>query len=462
MRSIKDFFALEKTFLTSCLDFQDRRTWSYLRIFIGEKFILNNIPGEKNQKGVIKRGVQNFFWGFTFLFKRNVNIAFVSSNQRKLMNGKMVHPLDLLPKDELENLLFIELPIETHISKDLLLNKRAISRYLFLAIEGVTLQFLKLFSNRNLKDDKLISEHFNVHIDSQYYANRLQANYITGKVILKWFKPKKIFCLVPYTIMGIVKASKEKNIPVIEFQHGYAGNSHRAYVRNLVGSDEYYPDYFCSWGIYEKDMLSSNTCNYIDKEKVASLGHFYLDYLKSEEGNILNRNKHKVYKTNFKYLVAVSLQDPLEDVYIDFISLAAQINNEIAFLMLPRSKPALYYKQFNLPSNVFFDNDISTYEGIILADIHSTIWSTTAFEALFFKKRNVLINPNNLSKNTFGNTLSESTNTQFAESPTKYISYIIEKPQRAGTIDSSNYFFKPNFEQNLKEWIEVLNKKERL
>lgn len=462
MRSIKDFFDLEKNFLTSYPSFQDRLNWPYLRIFIGEKFILNNKPGERNQKGALIRGFKNFFWGFKYLFKRNVNIAFVSSNQRKLMNGKMIHPLDLLPKDELENLLFIELPIETHPSKDLLLNKRVISRYLFLAIEGLVLQIFKLFSNRNLKEDKLISEHFKVNIDSQYYTNRLQANYIAGKIILKWFKPQKVLCLVPYTIMGIVKASKEMNIPVIEFQHGYAGNSHRAYVRNLGGSDEFYPDYFCSWGIYEKDMLSSNACNYIDKEKVVALGHFYLDYLKSEEDNILNRNNHKVYKTKFKYLVAVSLQDPLENIFIDFIRSAAQINNEVAFLILPRSKSQSYYQQFNLPSNVFVDNEISTYEGIILADIHSTIWSTTAFEALFFKKRNVLINPNNLSKNTFGNTLSESTNTQFAESPEQYVSYIIENPKLLETKGSFNYFFEPNFEQNLKDWIEVLNKKEKL
>jgi hypothetical protein len=456
MRSIDDFFRFEKNFFQKKGTNKIYEIWPFLRIYFGEQFILDNQPGETNSKMVLKKGLTSFFYGIKNLFKNYEYIAFISSNQRKNIDGYQIHPFELLPKQYLDKCLFIELPVPKHEVKEKIRHKYIISRYFLLFFEMLIIFFLKLTTNKQIKLIDELNNHFSTTINVYYLEIRFKASFLIGKVICKIWNPKVIFCTVPYSLMGYIKAAKEKNIIIIELQHGFVGETHRAYVNQLNFDKNLYPDYFFSWGDYEQNILSSNKCNYLEKERIFPVGHFYLDYLKKNEIRQISikRNKYSTYEV----LIAVSLQDPLEHIILPFIIEVAQNRSNVGFLLLPRSKPHEYYKKYNLPNNVISDSSISTYEGIIISDIHTTVRSTTAFEAIYFEKPNILMNDNNQSFNSFGNILGDKNGVFYASSPAEFIEYI-EIVMNVSSPLECTFFIEDRFIDSLSEaMIKIINK----
>jgi hypothetical protein len=453
MKNINDFFKLEHDFFAEKKDNELFKIWPYLRIYFGEQVTLNNTPGENNSKGVVKKGLQYFFYGFKNLFRSYDSIAFISSNQRKKIDGYQVHPFELLPKQDLDKCLFIELPVPTHENIQKLKHKYITSRYFFLLFELIIVKILQLTTKRNTQLFDELNTHFSTKINGHYLENRLNASYLIGKLMFSIWKPKIIYCTVPYTLMGYIKAAKEKKITVVELQHGFVGETHRAYVNRLNFDKSLYPDYFLCWGSYEQEILSSHQCNYLEKERILPVGHFYLDYLKNNEVKqiITKRKKYSAYKV----LIAVSLQDPLEHIILPFIIEVAQNRSDCGFLLLPRSKPHDYYKKYNLPNNVILDSSISTYDGIIISDIHTTVWSTTAFEALYFEKPTILINEDNLASNFFESILSSKNGVFYASSQAEFIEYI-EIGMNVSLPTVSTFFLELRFIESLSEAIQKI------
>ena len=458
IKNIKEFFDLERRADLKGLEVGDYSLWSFLRTYYAEEFVLSNNPGNKPSVGLAAQGVKALGYGLRYLFGNYEYLAFTAGNQRKLMDGKWVHPLDLLPPNIRRKTLFIELPILGHKQRTDLPDPRVVSRFWMILREFLWIKTRKTSDYENMAAAAgEIGKSFDVSLNVGYLLKRFYAGHAVMESVLDRYQPKAVFCAVSSTMTNYILACKERNIPVIEIQHGYIGTTHRSYnlVRDL--GTKLYPDYFLGWGDYEKQFFSDPTNHFITSDRVFTVGNFYLDGI--QERGTETRLRHRELLRQYASTVALSVQDPLEKQMMPFLIDVALALPEVAFLILPRTRNEAYYREhFTLPDNFLFFPELNTYEGILISDLHTTIWSTTAFESLALGRANLLINPDNMAFDVFGHLLNEESCTYYAGSPEEFarklplaLAVTEGKARAAGTR-----FFRSKFVENIEDAVKKI------
>lgn len=429
--------------------------WPYLRIYLGsldDYFATTS----KSRFFIIKTFFTSIFYGFFQLFKSYNYFFFSDTKERRkigqLLVDKSIDPIiDILPKS-----LTIEIPLPNHFKRKNIPQRRIISKVLFYFIETL---YVKLFLNFiKIENEQLIKQILSekkLELNYKSVIKKLISQYKITQLISRIYKPKAVFIICYYTNIGRILAFKEKQIPVIEIQHGVINDRHLAYNIFKSFSTQYFPDYLFSFGNNEKD-LSESVSFYLSNNKVFPIGSYYLDFINS---NPIVNNQISKFRNEFKYLICVSGQNHYtESFLISFLKSVTGLCSEIVFLYVPRDN-TFNDKKYNLNRNIIVLTDLNCYEVISVCDFHATVFSSCALEAPSLGVRNVLINIDGLSKLHYGDVLNNPQTTVYADSSLEFIDLVKEsKHIEKELIRALNQsIIVPNYNKNLLNALNELN-----
>lgn len=439
---------IEEKYLVEKIKVNGLYFWPFVRNYIGSQIHFNQDREVKISSKNIVTLITSLNYGFFNLFKKVDYLFISSSDQRRNIDDQFTERMDyFIEKLNPKKCLLIEQTNPKHFDINKVKTKNISSKTWFYLLEKIVSYFI--FTK--IENEEILINVLNEYQLKTNYKNlskKFHSQYIIFKTFLKIKKPKKVFLTVAYVNCARVKAAKDLGIEVIEFQHGIINKSHYGYnVSKLIDSN-FYPDFLLSFGEKEIEVFDSNN-HYIEQDNVLSLGSFYIDHLL----NVSNNKKHpKIIELSKKYkqIIAFSCQDAFDDLWIPFLTDIAIQAKDLAFILMPRHKSIDFYEKFSFPQNVSFIPELNTYEIILQVDIHTTINSTTAIEAVSLGTQNVLINIDNLSKRYLNNVLKEFT--YYADTPKEFIDIVqkIKAVEKKNVINSNSLNIKPNFQENIE------------
>ncbi|MFV0331774.1 MAG: hypothetical protein ACK5KL_18455 [Dysgonomonas sp.] len=360
---------------------------------------IGNHPVKLN-KMVIKYLLEGIFLKSHSFFTKYDSWVFSNSERRKLLTKKYIDRVaSIVSSDKNQSCLFIENP-------SLVGHKQPTDDIIF--SEAVFLLLSYIFSilffrkrKINIDTSKLIEleEKYNIKINFQPQLRRVIGQYFCLKFILKFRKPKQVFIVYPSGYYGYILALKEKKIPIIELQHGIIYELHPSY-NNYVDDDFliFKPDYILTYGDRDRRCLVS--LKYLDQNHIFPIGNYMLwlyKQTKTENSSYLKNILSKVPSS--KKIIAVTCTVNDLELFIDLIKEINNIDNSFYFLLVPR-----------IENNIPLDSSIGVivnpsktniYEIIKCCNIHLTQVSTCALEALYFSKRSLIYEPNNVDESFF-------------------------------------------------------------
>ncbi|HAP61450.1 MAG TPA: hypothetical protein DCR93_18780 [Cytophagales bacterium] len=427
--------------------------WPFLRVPFFTRYLYDNAANVQPSLGLAWKLLPSLLFGFRQYFKKYDYIYFSTTNNRRKIGDQYWDRADVV-KELFPKTLILETPQPRHYEKGRYPHAAA-SRLPLIAIETILAKFI----NRRLKltGSSILADLQN-ELSKPLGARGLACRYLAQEKVMRWviklYRPKAVFFVVPYINSGYVRACSQAGIPTLEFQHGIITRAHFGYAVTKNVDSSAYVDYLLSFGKVEKEMFGDDL-HYVKSSHVLPVGSLFVekmrDHFVPHQGLAAKIQKYSLS-------VAISLQDPFEDSLIPFLKQAANQMPEVLFLMLPRHKREADYQKYELPSNVVFEPAINSYQGILQCDIHSTINSTMAIEALFLGRSNVLINVHNYAKDYFLADLPESDINHYADSPEGYVQIL--KDKHFGTpeecVAMSERFIASDFKTKVQDAVHFL------
>ena len=242
--------------------------------------------------------------------------------------------------------------------------------------------------NIPFKDIELLFESLKLSISETKINKTLRRFfYLTSYYIklLKETNPKVIFLVSSYSLpkMALIKAAKNLDIPSIELQHGHVFPEHIGYIYKTVLSRDLFPDYFWSFGKYFSEILINNSLMF-DPHKIKEIGFFNFELQKTSSV----KNEFPFLKRLIeKKVILFSSQKTVRKEFKEFIlGLSEELPEDhiILYKPHPSETDALdFYQSFTECKNIILINDsnISSIDLMKLSHFHTTVYSTTAFEA---------------------------------------------------------------------------------
>ena len=269
------------------------------------------------------------------------------------------------------------------------------------------------------------------------------------KTWLKIFpNPKLVLVSVAYTNFGYIRAFKERGVKVVEFQHGLITKNHHAYFYTKSFDAIQFPDEIATVGLKEKNVFDDE--NNFPVKSIMPIGSYILDYYVGKT----------VKNTSFQKRVLFAMQDgEIGEKLIQFIVEIIKILPKNIELIIQPRRTAIseYYKSYPEIKNVSVSSQ-DFYSELLTCDIHSTVYSTTAIEALSLGKQNILINIDNLSVEQLHAVIGENEYTFIANTPSEFLELIsvnsfVEKDL---IIKSNNLNVKSGYKNNINKLLEEI------
>lgn len=447
---------IEESYDTQSILLEGVCIWPIIRFKINEEIRKNK--GLKSRTFLLNRSIYKklltaSFYGIWEIFKikKYEYWIFSSSDRRKKIRNiyvdRVAEPLAV----SLPNSLMIEnpYPLGRHFKKKQLNDCNIISRTLFFAGTKVSGIFLK--RNLPIKNEEVLVEILTengISIDYIRVLNNYLAQYRFMKLLLSMTKPKAVFFVYAASSMGFIRAIKEKEIPVIEIQHGIINKSHYAYNVYKDFGKLLFPNYLMTYGQNELKIFNQNNY-FIEQRNVFPVGYFFLDeFLKSP----LRESYRNDLRNRFKKVIVFSLQDPFEEYTFDFLRRVSSLDPSLLYILVPRDiKKA--YNNLNLGENVKIERSLNIYECLKMADFHASINSTCAIESLYFGVPNILFDYKNWASEYYNEILVDPKHTKYIKSPEEFITVIKDHEFHSKEIivEKSKVLIKRNFWENVKE-----------
>lgn len=426
--------------------------WVKSRIF-HEMMTGKEVLQEKDS-GVLWLQIKSLLYGWWNFFRRYDAWIFTSSAERRLLDGVYFDKLfDFAGNQTGLKAWVLELRLFQVYPFRKIASKYASSRSLLMLPEEVYSRlFLRKIHVENLELLQEIQQELGTHVNVHAVARKYLAQYAIMRFLLKIRKNPKLVCLsVSYTTFGYIRAFREKGIPVIEFQHGLISDEHYAYNYRMPLDSIQFPDYLASIGRFEQSVFANG--NTFPLKQVFPVGSYILDHYQSAKPE----RSGAAVET-----IAVSLQDGEENfAIIPWIIAAATALPGVDFYLKPRrTSIADYQQRFSFPENVHFEEERNIYALMADCDVHTTIYSTCAVEALSLGVPNILVDHNGLAKSQLGNQLLDNPHTYFAKDPADFISFArdLRLPGKEDVIAGNTKNIAHNYRANLKTCINtVLN-----
>ena len=282
--------------------------------------------------------------------------------------------------------------------------------------------------------------------------------------LLREISPEVVFIKCGYGRfhMALSQVCREFNIPSIELQHGIIANYHVGYVKATESENrDCVPEYLLTYGDAFSDVVKKGSL--FNPNKAISVGFPYLEEVKTSLP--FADNKLKDFISNLSVTILITSQwtvaDEIKNFVIKMSKELGKLEKNIGIIFKPHPRDWRDYSDMGKYQNIFLASKYDdTYELMKIADIHSTVYSTSGIEALAFGKPNIFIEvkKTNMKEIIY---IVDNRTSFIVNSPQQYIKkleYILLNYERLSkeALKTSEIFFKPNALQNIKEFLETI------
>ena len=472
---------IEQKYHTDTIRLSDgTRLWNLLRIFLYSNF--QKLGEQTTQKKISTHSVKSIISLFKESFiplrlPKNITVCGFSSGESRKLYNNTYYDIYLDPLYEIlgDNLAVFEWPetsgyrrkydhpifsrhhVPMHVplwSKtfwNLLSNKLTGRKNFSLKSEDVLQDIIRYIStSASVDKNKLTNDIYDfitvfVHIKHFLYN------------ILKKIKPKAVLIRCGYGRfpMALSQACRELGIPPIELQHGLITGYLPAYRRTTPTTNtDCIPEYLLAHGEIYANMVRNG--NLFDKDKVISTGYPYLQHI------LMQRKKTSSLKQTFspfphnilftsQWIVATEIKD----FVIKVADQLEQTHMNIGILFKPHPYDKNDYTDLRKNKHIILiDKYEDTFKLFSLADIHSTVYSTSGLEAMAFGTPNIFVDIYNMTHNTTTPYIVASP-TRFVESVNTILSHY--QDASAETKAVADLFFTPEPEKHFKNFFTDIN-----
>lgn len=199
--------------------------------------------------------------------------------------------------------------------------------------------------------------------------------------ILETLNPENILMICHYHKEGLIYAAKKLNINIVEYQHGLISKSDIFYnfpheVKEIK-KDCLFPNEIRTYGNYWSNVLLNG--NFLEKSKIKVVKYFF--YLST----YISKKDEKYLKSfvNNRKVILVTTQTYLSKDFILYVDNLIEVLDKRYCIVIkphPNEKTKVYNKY--LESHDILISNVSTEFLLSKANIHITIYSSTAFDAL--------------------------------------------------------------------------------
>lgn len=392
----------------------------------------------------------SIFYGVHNIFRRYEVWAFTTSSERREVEGKYHDKIvDFIGNETGYKTLVIEQRLFQYIPYRKIASKYALSRSFFLVFEEL---YKRLFLGKvKVENEELMQKVIDEiagGVDHSGIIKKYLAQYKLMKFWLKLLpKPKAVFISVAYTNFGYIRAFHEAGIKVVEVQHGIITKNHHAYYYHTEFNKIQFPEYLITVG--EKEVKVFDNENAYPIKNVVPLGSWIIDHYKDYPK-----------KSSEKPTILFAMQDGvMSELFLRFIlDLKKKIEDKYKIVVQPRrNRKEAFLVEFPELIDVAFSTK-HFYAAVREADIHCTVYSTTAIESLSLGVPNILVNIQNQSEEQLGAILGENPFTYIVDTVDEFVDVLHGlKEVDASSVASSNDFnIKSGYKANAMKFVKEL------
>ena len=472
---------IEKKYPTDSLRLSDgTRIWNLLRIFLYSHF---QKPDDKTikkklSKNNIKSILTVFKEGFIPLnLPKDITVCGFSSSESRKLYHDTYYDIYLDPLYEIlgDNFAVFEWPETTGYRRKY--DRPVYSRHhVPMHIPLWSKTFWDLFShqitgrkNFTLESEELLQQIIEyigttANIDTAKLTKDI-VDFITVFVSIKYFlygilkriKPRAVLIRCGYGRfpMALSQACRELRIPAIELQHGIITSYLPAYRRATPTTNkDCIPEYLLAQGEIYAELVRNG--NLFDKDKVISTGYPYLQKtLKEKKQDPQLKETFSAFPHTILFTSQWIVADEIQDFIVTVADQLEEQHLNVGILFKPHPYDTKNYSKLKKYKHiVLIDKYEDTFKLFTIADIHSTVYSTSGLEAMAFSIPNIFVDLYNLT--------DDVTTPYLVHSPTQFVASlttILANYQHAITETKAiaDLFITPSPQQHLIKFFKDLH-----
>ncbi|MBN1280607.1 MAG: hypothetical protein JXA00_03060 [Candidatus Thermoplasmatota archaeon] len=189
--------------------------------------------------------------------------------------------------------------------------------------------------------------------------------------------------------MALSQACHELHIPAIELQHGLITAYLPAYRRSTPTSNrDCIPDYLLTHGEIYADLVRHG--NLFEPSKVIATGYPYLQRLLHT--TTPNKSKYSSFTHTVLFTSQWIVAEEIQDFVLKIAGLLTTAQMDVGILFKPHPYDKRDYTEMTgHPHITLIDKYDDTFSLFRIADIHSTVYSTSGLEAMAFGTPNIFV-----------------------------------------------------------------------
>jgi len=306
----------------------------------------------------------------------------------------------------------------------------------------------------------IFKQELNLENLNQKWIVRILSQFFLEKKIYGWLfdRVEPDYIIMPtHSEYSMVAAAKERNITVIEFQHGspdchkipYSWSNNAIPVKAKIPI----PDQIFLYGEFFRKSLKKN--NFWDSE-LLPVGSLRIDKYRIERTKYKTREKSEVL-TILITTQGLDVQRTIEFFQAVLRMAEKKIKIKLYFKLHPfyEAKSDLYVEAFNPYQNVVIqlgNQEPSTFELLVRSDFHVSIYSTTHYEALALGIPTIILPFTNYELMT---PLASAGHAYIVHSPAEFLEIIRNHGDGMLGEDISSYYSKPDALKNMKTALKL-------
>jgi len=393
---LDELSCLEKEFdVVKLFKYQNTTSWINIKDYLYSKS-LNNVvkSATTNSKSFInKNGFVLFLLSlkhyFKIILKREEVILYVGAGSGLFDHNGQVFD-SYIPKElENENVLYLlsaEYPDKLIQYKDYIKNHNIIIYSFLLAplksvLTKIILRINKIKIDNSFLDELEKKNYLFNKQELEYIHARFIVSYYLYKFLLANLKIKKAYVVSAYSNTELISVLKEKDIEIIELQHGIIGSVHRGY--NYAIKDKLLPTpnkVYVYDKFWKQELLNAG---YYEEKQIKVTGRLKYELVNRELS--LYNNQYIVFTGQGGFYREIV------ELFNNAIEYLSNKNIKLIYIPHPNESQAdiLYLKDRLENDNIIIlsKKDYSTEQYIYSSLAHISVYSSCHFDAIYYKNK---------------------------------------------------------------------------
>jgi len=358
-----------------------------------------------------------------------------------------------------KNYVPLHIPITTRVFWDIVSHK--LFRKTHFRIDDIAIldDVIDYFADTSSVDKETIEKHIKeslvIFVCMKRFFKKLFTN-LTPRAVL-------IVCGYGRINMALSQACREMSIPSIELQHGIITKNHPGYIKTTKSENrDCIPEYLLTYGNAFSDIVKQG--GLFDHQKVHAVGFPYLEEVKGFSPAI--DTKLESFISNFSTNILITSQWTVADEMKKFIIYLSKelekSKHDVGIIFKPHPRDWRDYSVIKRHRNIFLASKYGdVYEMLKVADIHSTVYSTSGIEALAFGTPNIFVDVGKTNMKELIDVVDNRTSFMVT-SPRQFmekLDYIISNYESTSknALKTSEVFFKQNAKKNFEKFLSSLD-----